>query len=311
MVASAGPGELIKSPEVDIVLNLTPPNVHSDISIMALAAGKHVYSEKPLDITFDGARHIIRAAHENGLAVGGAPDTFMGSSHTAARQMIHSGAIGQVMAGTAFMMTPGVEQWHPSPDFFYKAGGGPLFDMGPYYITMLVSLLGPVVRISGSSAAARSQRIIPSGPRQGQAITVEVPTHVSATLEFRDGIIVSLITSFDVAAHSLPYMEIYGTEGTLRLPDPNFFRGPITIRKPGKRRWNRIWQGLRAPATDCRGAGLADMAHSLRAGKVHLANGELALHVVEVMEGILASGRDGRHIATTSALDLDLAPANP
>lgn len=295
--------DMLDSPDIDLVLNLTVPAVHAEISLRALDAGKHVYSEKPLAIERADGIAILRAARERNLLVGCAPDTFLGAGLQAARQVVDSGALGRPIAATAMFASHGPEIWHPDPDFFYQHGAGPLFDMGPYYLTTLMTLLGPVGQVSSLARISMPERTITSKPRYGQTIPVSTPTHVAGLLEFVSGAVVSLICSFDVYGHSLPEMEIYGTEGSLRLPDPNIFRGPVRLQRGTARKtWVEVESD--SPYTgDCRGLGVEDMARAIRTGGPFRANGEMAFHVLDVMHAMYESSESGRHVTIESSME--------
>lgn len=287
--------ELLRDPTIEIIVNLTIPSAHVEVGLMALQAGKHVHSEKPLALTTAQGRQLMEAAQKRGLRVGCAPDTFLGGSHQTCRQLIDEGAIGQPVAGTAFFMCPGHERWHPNPAFYYAQGGGPMLDMGPYYITALVNLIGPVARVSGSTSRVRSERIITSDPLKGTKISVEVATHVVGTMEFVCGAIVSIATSFDVPRHRHVPIELYGTEASMIVPDPNYFGGTIQIAQAGQD-WVDRPSGHAYGDGNYRSIGVADMAHAIRTNRPHRASGELALHVLEVMEAFETSSRLGRHV---------------
>jgi predicted dehydrogenase len=290
---------LLADPSIEIVLNLTIPQAHGEIGLAALAAGKSVYNEKPLALTRDEGRQMLALAAEKGLRVGGAPDTFLGGGLQTCRELIDAGAIGAPVAATAFMMSRGHEHWHPNPVFYYQKGGGPMFDMGPYYLTALVSLLGPVQRVSGATRITRSQRTITSQPRYGEVINVEVPTHVAGLLDFAAGPIGVIITTFDVQASTLPWIEIYGTAGTLAAPDPNTFGGPVRLRLAGDSEWKEV--PVTRPYTEnSRGLGLADMAEGIRTGRAHRASGELAYHVLDIMHAIHDASAESRHVLLES-----------
>jgi len=293
---AAGVDELFADPAVEIVLNLTVPKAHVEVGLRALAAGKHVYSEKPLGVRFADGAKLVEEAKRRGLRTGCAPDTFLGGAHQTCRRLIDAGAIGQPVAGTAFFMCPGHERWHPNPAFYYEAGGGPMLDMGPYYITDLVNLLGPVARVAGSVATPRKTREILSEPRRGETMKVEVPTHVAGALEFVSGAVVQIGMSFDVPAHLHVPLEIYGTRATLAVPDPNFFGGQIRMAE-AKDGWKDVATDMPYADGNHRSIGLADMAHAIRADRPHRASGALALHVLEVMEAFGRSAEEGRHIA--------------
>src|SRR5690606_9488743 len=225
--------QLLADPEIDLVVNLTIPRAHVEVGLKCLAAGKHVYSEKPLGITYAEGRTLLDAANVAGLRIGSAPDTFLGGAHQQARAVVDSGALGTIVGGTAFFQCPGHESWHPDPAFYYDLGGGPMLDMGPYYITDLVNLLGPVARVSAMSSRLRSERPITSEPKKGQIMPVKIDTHVTGSLGFANGAIVQIAMSFDVAAHKHVPLEIYGTEQTLLVPDPNHFGGEVEVRPRG------------------------------------------------------------------------------
>ena len=234
---AVSPEALLSDPEIEIVLNLTIPKAHAEIAQKAVEAGKSAYNEKPLTITREDGRKLLATAKANGVRVGGAPDTFLGAGIQTCRKLIDDGAIGQPVAATAFMVCHGHESWHPDPEFYYKVGGGPMFDMGPYYLTALVNLLGPVKRVTGSARITFPERTITSQPKNGTVITVDTPTHIAGVMDFAGGAVVTIIQSFDVWAHGLPCIEIYGTEGSLKVPDPNGFGGPVLVRKPGQGDW--------------------------------------------------------------------------
>ena len=291
--------EMYADPEIEIIVNLTPPRVHSEVGLEAVEAGKSIYNEKPLSVSRETAQKMMQIAAEKGLRVGGAPDTFMGAGLQTCRKLIDEGAIGTPVAATAFMMGYGPERWHPDPEFFYKAGGGPMFDMGPYYLTALVSLLGPVKRVAGLARISFPEREIGSEPLRGTKIQVETPTHVQGLLEFTAGPIATLITSFDVWHSDLPRIEIYGSEGMLSVPDPNTFGGPVVVWKPDAEKGETI-PLLPIRNKNSRGLGVADMATAIRSGRKHRANGEMAYHVLDIMHTIHDSAREGRHIEMAS-----------
>jgi len=287
--------ELLADPEIEIVLNLTVPKAHAPVALAALAAGKHTYAEKPFGVTREEGEALLAAARDRGLRVGCAPDTFMGAGVQTARQVIDEGGIGRPVAFTAFMMGRGHESWHPSPRFYYEVGGGPMFDMGPYYLTALLNLLGPVRRISGAAAIAIPERVITSQPRHGERIQVETPDHICGTMEFEQGAVGTIITSFATlfAGYDGTFpITVFGTDGTLRVPDPNGFDGPIQLRRPGDEEWRDVPHAF--PAGYGRAVGLADMAHAIRTGRPHRANGEQAFAVLDLMQGFLDSSREGR-----------------
>jgi predicted dehydrogenase len=274
-------------PEVELVVNLTIPAAHAEVALSAVGAGKHVYGEKPLALDPVAARAVLAEAASRGVRVGNAPDTFLGAGLQSALRAVTSGLIGTPVAAAAAFQSPGPESWHPSPEFLFAHGAGPLFDMGPYYLTALVSLLGPVGSVAASGHKAREMRVIGSGPKAGTAFPVEIPTHVTALLEFRGGAGASTTFSFD-SALARQSIEITGTEATLLVPDPNNFDGALRLRRPGADEAEEI------PATGTsvgRGIGVLDMARALRTGAAHRASGKLALHVLEVMAAISASAQ--------------------
>lgn len=292
---SLDPDALIADEAVEVVVNLTIPAVHQPLSLQIVKSGKCVFSEKPLALELDAAIRLGEAAREAGVRVGCAPDTFLGAGLQTCRKLIDDGAIGEPVAAQGFMLQPGPEAWHPGPAMFYQRGAGPLFDMGPYYLTALVHLLGPVRRVAGSARVTHAQREIASEPLRGQRIDVEVPTHVSAVLDFASGPVATLTTSFDVQSSRLRNLEIHGTEATLSVPDPNTFGGPVTIRRRGEREWTELPLS-HANAEQSRGIGLADMVEAMQAKRPHRASLELATHVLDAMESILHSSDEGRHV---------------
>lgn len=286
--------ELLADPEIKIIVNLTIPKAHTEVCLAALEAGKSVYVEKPLAITREDGKKILEKARKKELLVGCAPDTFLGGGLQTCRKLVDDGWIGTPVAATAFMMCHGHEGWHPDPEFYYQVGGGPMFDMGPYYLTALISLLGPVKRVTGSTRITFPERTITSEPKFGKKVEVEVPTHVAGIMDFCSGAVATIITSFDVWSAQLPRIEIYGSEGSLSVPDPNTFGGPVYIRRQGQTEWKEI------PLThiyneNSRGIGVADMAYALQSGRKHRANGDMAYHVLDIMHGFHDASRDGRH----------------
>jgi predicted dehydrogenase len=293
---------IFEDPEIEIILNLTIPKAHVEVGLRAIAAGKNVYSEKPLGVVFAEGKKLIEAAKAKNLRVGSAPDTFLGGSHQSARHIVDSGKLGQVVGGTAYFMCPGHERWHPSPGFYYEAGGGPMLDMGPYYITDLVNLLGPVARVSGFGSMLRTTRTITAKERNGEVIPVHVPTHVSGTLQFANGALVQVTMSFDVAGHKHVPLEIYGTEGTLIVPDPNHFGGQIQYLEKGGE-WADVDTDQPYADGNYRSIGLADMAHAVAENRPHRCNGDLALHVLEVMEAFQRSAESGQVVEITTPVE--------
>jgi predicted dehydrogenase len=295
------PSELISHPDVDLVLNLTIPKAHAAVAIQAIQAGKHVYSEKPLAINRGEAAEFLSLAHEKGVRVGCAPDTFLGAGIQTCRKLIDDGAIGEPVGGSAFMLCRGHETWHPAPEFYYEAGGGPMLDMGPYYVTALVNLLGPIQRVSGSVKITFPTRTITSQPKAGQVIDVATPTHLVGSLDFANKAIVQLATSFDVYGSHEPIIAIYGSEGTLLVPDPNGFGGEVKLR----RGWGEFASvpHTHGDAENARGIGVRDIARSIAENRPHRASGDLAFHVLDVMLAFEESSDQGRHIAIESGVD--------
>jgi predicted dehydrogenase len=288
---------MLADPEIDLVINLTIPRAHVEVGLRALAAGKHVYSEKPIGINFAEAKTLLDAANRAGLRIGSAPDTFLGGSHQQSRMVVDSGALGQIVGGTAYFMCPGHEAWHPDPAFYYDIGGGPVLDMGPYYITDLVNLLGPVTKVVAMSSQLRTERIIHSEPKKGQAVPVKIDTHVAGALTFANGAIVQVGLSFDVAGHQHVPLELYGTEASLIVPDPNFFGGDVKLKRRGAgQEWTQIPVELPYADGNYRSLGVADMAYGILNNRPHRANGDLALHVLEVMEAFETSSREERTV---------------
>ena len=298
-IRAATVDNLLADPGIDLVINLTIPAVHAEVNLAALAAGKHVYTEKPLATRRADGAATLALAREKGLRVGSAPDTFLGGGLQTCRRLIDDGAIGAPVAAVAFMTGHGPESWHPDPEFFYKPGAGPMFDMGPYYLTALVSLLGPIVRVTGSARISFPERTIGSGPKQGQQIVVETPTHIAGVLDFEGGVVATIITSFDMWAANLPRIEIYGSEGSLSVPDPNTFGGPVRIRRAGEGEWREV-PLTHGHTENSRGLGVADMASAIRDDRPHRASGELAYHVLDVMAAFEEASTSGRHVEITS-----------
>lgn len=299
---SASPDELLADPEVDLVVNLTPPQAHAEVSLAAIEAGKHVWSEKPLATNLEDARAVVEAAARAGLRIGCAPDTFLGGGIQTAIKLVDDGWIGRTIAGGVAMVTePGYETWHPDVASFYREGGGPALDLGPYYVAALVAILGPVARVTSLTRATFRERTIGVGPRRGERIAVEVPTHVTGALEFESGPIVTLLMSWDVWATNLPYIEIYGSQGSLSVANPDEFHGLPRLRRvgreeleqpppaPGTVDWSPI--PLAQPGDVQRGIGIADIAVAIRDDRPHRANGEFAHHVLEVL--LAMAQRDG------------------
>ena len=305
---------LLADPEVDLVLNLTIPSAHFDVSVSALSAGKHVFTEKPLATSASEGRRLVAEAARRGLLLGSAPDTFLGAAGRRARKLVEEGAIGRAVTGTAFMMGRGMEHWHPNPQFYYQPGGGPVFDMGPYYLTMLVNLLGPVARVMAMATRGQEERLITAeGPFKNTTFKVGTPTNILSLLEFRSGATVTFGASWDVFKHSNHPIELHGTEGSLRLPDPDTFGGTISLSERGAD-WAdfhsegelygaRNWPYAAPDRANYRMLGVADLARALKTGRRPRASGDLALHVLEIMEAILASGESGGSVAVNGTVD--------
>ncbi|NQU41268.1 MAG: Gfo/Idh/MocA family oxidoreductase [Lentisphaerae bacterium] len=291
--------QLLANKDVDMVINLTLPAVHAEVSLAALKAGKHVHGEKPLAVHLEDGQAVLELAAKKGLLVGSAPDTFLGAGLQTCRKLVDDGWMGRVVGGTAFMMSRGPESWHPNPAFFYLEGAGPMFDMGPYYMTALVHLLGPVKRVSAITTRAFRERIATCKEHFGEMLPVEVPTHCSGALEFHSGAVVSVTISFDVHKHSHSPIELYGTEGSLRVPDPNTFGGPVELFTPTTNAWQP--QALsHGYADNMRSIGAADMAYAILGKRTHRASGDLAYHVLEIMHAFEKSSDTKKHVMIKS-----------
>ena len=293
--------QLLNDPDIQIVINLTPPAAHAEVSLRIIAAGKHVHSEKPLATNRKDGKRVLIAAKEKGVRVGCAPDTFLGGGLQTCRKLVDDGWIGQPVAATAFMMGHGMESWHPNPYFFYQPGAGPMFDMGPYYLTALINLLGPVERLSSITRISFKERVVTSKPRFGERIPVNTPTHVTGLMNFASGPVGTIITSFDVWKANVPFIEVYGSEGTLSVPDPNRFDGSVRVLRAGDKKWYDM--PLTHSDEVMRGIGVADLAYSIRSGRAHRANGELAYHVLDLMQAFGESSDRGCHIEIESSCE--------
>lgn len=294
--------QLLADPAIELVINLTIPSAHATVALAAIRSGKSVYNEKPLSTRLEDAQLLLQEAESRNLRVGCAPDTFMGGGLQTCRALIDAGEIGEPIGATAFFLGHGPEAWHPDPEFFYKSGGGPMFDMAPYYITALITMLGPVRRVTGSTRISFPERTVGSGPKKGSKIKVETPTHLASVLDFTSGPIATLVTSFDVWAANVPRIEIYGSEGTLSLPDPNTFGGPVRIRRAGDEEWREV-PLTNGNTENSRGIGVADMAEALRTGRPHRASGKLAYHVLEIMHSVHNASDRGQHINLASTCE--------
>lgn len=295
---------LLAADDIDIIVNLTIPAAHFEVSRAILEAGKHVYSEKPYVLSVEEGMELEALARKKGLRIGSAPDTFLGGAGQLARHIVDAGMIGRITSGTAHVLSHGMEHWHPNPDFFFQPGGGPILDLGPYYLASLVQLAGPVLRVAALTSIPARQRTITSQPRHGETIDVSTPTTVHALLEFENGAVVTVNASWDVWSHGHSPLEIYGEEGSLFLPDPNFFGGEVRLTSkaepaPLPEAWEHAFavpnqdHGGRMLA-NYRTVGLADMAMAIMADRPHRCSGELALHVVDIMTGMLRAGESGR-----------------
>ncbi len=306
----ASPSDISADPTIDAILNLTVPAAHAEISLAALKAGKHVYSEKPIATSLEDGRRILDLAKSRGRCVGNAPDTFLGGRWQTVRKLLDDGVIGQPIGAMAYVGTRGVERHNPNPDFYYQPGGGPLFDLGPYYLTAMVFLLGPIARVSGMSRRSFERRQIECGPRSGEWIDVDVDTHALSLLEFESGVLASMTISFDVWDSHTPRFEIYGEGGTICIPDPdpvhgaNIFGGPVWYRTRAQSRWEvqprpqgrddwLVAENTHGFNEDSRGLGLLDLAHAVKDGRAPRASGEMAFHVLEAMEGIARAPQSG------------------
>ena len=298
---------LLQAKDIDIVVNLTIPAVHYDVSRQVLDAGKHVYSEKPFVLSLKDGLDLKKRAEKKGLRIGSAPDTFLGGAHQLARHLIDSGKLGKITSGTCHVMSHGMEHWHPNPDFFFQPGAGPVLDVGPYYVSDLIQLIGPVKRVGALSGTPAKERTITSKPRFGEKVAVNTPTTIHALLEFENGAVVTLNASWDVWKHGHAPIELYGEEGTLFVPDPNFFGGTVAYTKQGDAvkklpKWDHPLavpnqQHAQGMLANYRTAGLADMAIAIAEGRPHRCSMEAALHAIDVMTGILKSGETGKFVA--------------
>ncbi|WP_405823849.1 Gfo/Idh/MocA family oxidoreductase [Streptomyces sp. NBC_01390] len=294
--------ELLSSPDVDTVLNLTVPAAHAEIALGATGHGKNVYGEKPLAADLADAHAVLESAAKAGVRVGCAPDTVLGTGIQTARAALEAGIIGRPLFASAVMITPGHERWHPHPDFYYTAGGGLLLDMGPYYLTSLVHLMGPVSAVIGAAGRLRAERVIGSGPRAGERIPVEVDTHVSGVLEHVGGTLTTITTSFDGVATTAAPIEIHGESGTLAVPDPNGFDGEVRLFELGATHW-RTLPSTAGYVGGTRGVGLLDFIASDER-RPPRANGDVALHVLETMSALLRSSAEGRRVELTTSVEL-------
>lgn len=286
---------LMNHPEVDIILNITTPKTHRLVCELALNAGKHVYVEKPLALNMEDGKFLIDLAKEKGLLIGGAPDTFLGAGIQTCIKLIKDGWIGDVIGCNAFMLCHGHESWHPDPEFYYAKGGGPMYDMGPYYLTALAKLIGPIDMVAGMTKKGFDSRTITSEKKFGKTIQVDIPTHVTSMLRFENGAMGYITTSFDVWGANLPRIEIYGTKGTLSVPDPNTFDGPVKLMTENDLEFREIPLAF-DHAENSRAYGISNMAKALEEGFSHEASGALTYHVLEVMDAIHRSWKERKYI---------------
>ena len=305
--------DLYADPEIRIVINLTTPDAHAEVGFAAVEAGKSVYGEKPLTISRKDGEKLLKMAKKKGVLVGCAPDTFMGGGIQTCRKLIDDGAIGTPVAASASMQCHGHEGWHPNAGFYYQKGGGPMFDMGPYYLTALVNLLGPVKRVTGATKMSFPERTLGAGPKKGSKVRVEVPTHIAGVMDFHSGAVATIITSFDVWKSTYPPIEIHGTEGSLQVPDPNTWGGPVRLLKAGEDEWKDV-PLTHGYAENSRGLGVAGMAAALTTGRKHRASGELAFHVLDLMHAFHDASDSGKRVKVAStcekpaAMPADLKP---
>ena len=306
--------DMLSAASIELIINLTIPAAHAQVSTRILQSGKHVYSEKPYVLSLPEGQVLHELAQKQGKRIGSAPDTFLGGAHQQARQLIDGGQIGKVIGGTCFFMNRGMESWHPNPDFFYQPGGGPMLDMGPYYVSNLVQLIGPVKRLMSMTSTPSKTRTITSEPRAGETLTVGTPTSVSTLLEFHSGAMITLGMSWDVQRHEHNLIELYGTSGTIFVPDPNFFGGDLRVATHESERLITDEHAFSVPndekddgelRANYRGAGLADMVSAIEQGRQHRCNDSLALHVVDIMTSALRSGE------TNQAVDLQTTCERP
>ena len=314
-VAAQTPDELLKNSEIDVIVNLTIPATHYSVSMDIVSAGKHAYSEKPFVLTLEEGMALKKAADDRHLKVGSAPDTFLGGAHQQARNIIDSGKLGKIMSGTTHVMSRGMEHWHPNPDFFFQVGAGPVLDIGPYYVTDLIHLIGPVKRVSAFTSMARTEREVTApGPYQGTKIKVGTPTTIHGLLEFHNGAIITMGASWDVASHGHHNIELYGTDGSMFVPDPNFFGGDlVTTDIAGTKTPVTPWDhpfgianqdvGKENPRANYRTAGLADMMAALEAGRPARCGLDVALHAVDVMTSLLKAGESGQVLTLSTTCD--------
>lgn len=301
--------DLLAADDIDIIVNLTIPDAHFTVTKSILEAGKHAYSEKPVVLTFEEGKILSELAAAKNLRIGSAPDTFLGGAHQQARSLIDDGAVGKIIAGTCHVMSHGMESWHPNPDFFYQPGAGPVLDIGPYYVTNLIQLIGPVEKVVSLATTTFNERTITSEPRKGEKVPVNTPTNIHALLQFKNGATITLSTSWDIWAHRHANMELYGTDGSLFVPDPNFFGGTVEMAgtdgeiKPVPQSDHPFGIANQDERANYRASGLADMATAIMENRSHRCSMDLALHAVDVMTAILKSGETGGFVEMSTSCE--------
>lgn len=308
-VRASSVDDLLAADDIDIIVNLTIPDAHFAVTKSILDAGKHAYSEKPVVLTFAEGKELSDLAASKNLRIGSAPDTFLGGAHQQARSLIDEGAVGKIIAGTCHVMSHGMENWHPNPDFFYQPGAGPVLDIGPYYVTNLIQLIGPVEKVVALATTTFKERTISSEPRKGEKVPVNTPTNIHALLQFKNGATITMSTSWDIWAHRHANMELYGTDGSLFVPDPNFFGGTVEMAgddgeiKPVPQSDHPFGIANQDERANYRASGLADMATAIMEDRPHRCSMELALHAVDVMTGILKSGEIGGFVEMSTSCE--------
>ena len=299
-IAAAGDNSVVlDNPEVELVVNITTPDAHAEVAAQALAAGKHVWNEKPLALDRESGRGTIEAAEAAGLRVGCAPDTFLGTGLQKSRELLESGIIGTPLTALVLLQSPGPESWHPDPAFLFQYGAGPLFDIGPYYLTALTQFFGPARKVAATASKARETRTIGSGPKAGEVFDVTVPSQYSALVQYESGQSATMIYSFD-SAQTRTLLEITGTEGTMLVPDPNMFEGEIAVRRFGEDDFTVVAE---TTAQSSRGTGALDIARAIREGRPHRAQGTQAFHVLDTMVAIAESGERGEFVSVDSTFE--------
>ena len=299
VAASGDVSAVLDNPDVELVVNLTIPVAHAEVAGQAIAAGKHVWNEKPLSLDRESGRALLEAADAAGLLVGCAPDTFLGSGLQKSRSLLEAGEIGTPLTALVLMQGPGPESWHPNPAFLFQEGAGPLFDIGPYYLTALAQFFGAVSSVAAIGSKARETRTIGSGPKAGEQFDVTVPSQYSALVQYESGQSATMIYSFD-SAQKRTLLEITGTEGTMAVPDPNRFDGPVSVRRRDDDDFTVVAE---TEGLSSRGTGALDMARAIREGRPHRAQGALAYHVLDTMIAIAESGDSSQFVTVQSTVD--------